>query len=137
MIVLDSSFLIAYRNAGDVHHRRAAEAYERIAAGEWGPVLLPEYVFLETVTVTAARKGLREAVAFGQELLEAREAELVPCSPYFVPAFRLFRNQGDTSFSFVDAAIVHIARARGATHIATFDADFRKVPGLTVVPSGG
>jgi hypothetical protein len=37
--------------------------------------------------------------------------------------------------AFVDAAIVTIARARGAPHVATFDAGFGKVDDLAVVPA--
>jgi predicted nucleic acid-binding protein len=37
MIVLDSSFLVAYHNRRDVHHRAAAATMERLVADEWGP----------------------------------------------------------------------------------------------------
>jgi predicted nucleic acid-binding protein len=37
--------------------------------------------------------------------------------------------------SFTDAAIVTVARRRGARFVATFDRDFRKVEGLAVVPA--
>jgi predicted nucleic acid-binding protein len=37
--------------------------------------------------------------------------------------------------SFTDAAIVAVCRLRGAELVATFDADFRKIAGVRVVPS--
>lgn len=73
MIVLDTSFLIAYHNARDVHHAAAAAAMPSLIDGEWGEALLPEYVFLEIVTVVGARKGVEDAVAVGDRLLAARE----------------------------------------------------------------
>ncbi len=57
MLLLDSSFLIAYHNTRDVHHAAAARAMPRIVAGEWGRAALLEYVFLEVVTVLLARRG--------------------------------------------------------------------------------
>lgn len=134
MIILDSSLLVAHRNATDAHHRAAAAAVPRIVAGDWGPALLPEYVFLEVVTVVAARQGLAVAVALGQELLDAREIEFVPCSEHFLSAFDLFRSQTGTQLSLADATIVVIARKRGAEYVATFDHDFHKIEGLSVVP---
>ena len=127
MIVIDSSFLVALLNEDDAHHRAAVPAMERVRSGKWGPALLPEYAFLETVTVLSARVDLEFAQQEGATLLASREVELVPCSPYFAAAFEVFRTQRRTALSFADAAIVAIARHRDAERIATFDRDFRKV----------
>ena len=44
MIVLDSSFLIAFHNTRDAHHESAAGMMARFLDGEWGRGLLLEYV---------------------------------------------------------------------------------------------
>ncbi len=135
MIVLDSSFLIAYHNAGDVHHPAARETMQRLVAGEWGPALLPEYVFLEVTTVLLARRSLPTAVSVGETLLGAREVELVPGSHLFLDAWSIFRRQPEgVRLSFADAAILAVARRRGADRIATFDRDFEAFPDVSVVP---
>jgi len=134
VILLDSSFLIAFHNSRDIHHQAARSLMDRLAGGEWRRALLPEYVFLEVVTVLLARRDLATAVAVGQTLLEAREVEFVPCSELFLDAFDAFRTQSPERLSFVDAAIVAIARRRGARYLATFDTDFRTVEGISVVP---
>jgi predicted nucleic acid-binding protein len=134
LIVLDSSFLIAFHNHNDVHHASATRVMRRVLGGEWGIALLPEYVFLEVTTVVAARLGVPEASAVGELLLESREIEFVPCSEFFRASFDLFRRQRDGSMSFADAAIVAIARGREAPYVATFDRDFRGISGITVVP---
>ncbi len=134
MIVLDSSFLIAFHNQRDVHHPAAAEVMTRLEADEWGTPLLPEYVFLEVTTVLAARRNVETAVHVGASLLAARELEFVPCSDAFLDAFEVFSRQRATSLSFVDAAIIAISRRRGAAHVATFDAELGRTPGLTAVP---
>ena|SRR5437867_9772074 len=134
-IVVDSSFLIAYHNTRDVHHGAAARAMVQLAAGKWGPVLLLEYVFLEVVTVLLARRGHAVAVDVGRRLLQSEEVEFVPCSEFFVDALREFTDQRIGTLSFVDATIVAAAKTRGSGHVATFDADFRDVGGLTVIPA--
>jgi predicted nucleic acid-binding protein len=45
-----------------------------------------------------------------------------------------FREQREFRLSFVDAAIVALARDRGATTSATFDKDFSSIADLEVVP---
>jgi len=134
VIVLASSFLIAHHNSRDVHHRRALEVMERLLDGVWGQGLLLEYVFLEVVTVLLARRGLESASSVGETLLGARELEFVPCSELFLDAIDTFRSQRETRLSFVDAAIVNVARDRTDGLVATFDRDFTRVDGLTVLP---
>lgn len=134
MILLDTSFLVAYRNERDVHHAAAAKLMERIRNGEFGPSLLLEYVFLELVTVLQARRGLAAAVAAGRELLAASDVEFVPCSSLFTPILETFRSQSATSWSFADAALVTVAKRRGVEAIATFDRDLARAPGVSTVP---
>lgn len=133
LIVLDSSFLVAYFNERDVHHKSALRVMKKLIEGDFDPILMPEYVFLEVVTVLAARRGHSTALSVGRTLLNSEEVEFVPCSEYFVQAMDTFALEGHLGLSFTDAAIVAICRQRGAEHVATFDADFRKMKGLTVV----
>jgi predicted nucleic acid-binding protein len=133
VIVLDSSFLIAYHNTRDAHHAAAAQAMEALMAGGWGRALLLEYVFLEVVTVLLARRGLSVAAAVATALLQAREIDFVPCSELFLDTLETFRSQGNAKLSFTDAAIITMAR-RGDGFVATFDSDFRGLSGISVVP---
>lgn len=135
MIVLDSSFLVAYHNRRDVHHAAAAATMTKLVAGEWGPALLPEYVFLEVVTVLLARRGLDVAMRVATILLQARDVEFVPSSDMFPDVMEAFRGQRQGRLSFADAAIVTVAHKRAARFVATFDRDFRQVEGVGVVPA--
>ena len=54
MIVVDSSFLIAYHNRPDVHHASANQVMTALVTGRWGRALLLEYVFVEVATVLLA-----------------------------------------------------------------------------------
>jgi predicted nucleic acid-binding protein len=134
MIVLDSSFLIAYHNTRDVHHAAAARAMVHLMAGQWGTALLLEYVFLEVVMVLLERRGLETAIEAGTRLLQAREVDFVPCSDLFLEALGTFREQSRAELSFADTAIVTVARRHSPGFVATFDTDFQSLEGITVVP---
>ena len=135
MIVLYSSFLVAYHNRRDVHHGAAAATMEKLVTGEWGPALLLEYVFLEVTTVLLARRGLDVAARVAAILLQAREVEFVPSSEMFLDVLETFRAQRHGRLSFTDAAIVTLARSRAARFVATFDRDFRHVEGVMTIPA--
>ncbi len=134
MIVLDSSFIIAYHNTRDVHHAAAGPVMEEIISGKWGRPLLLEYVFLEVVTVLLARRGLPVASSVALILLQAQELDFVPCSDLFLESLETFRSQGNARLSFTDAAIVTLARRQDVGVVASFDRDFKNIDGLTVVP---
>jgi predicted nucleic acid-binding protein len=134
VIVLDSSFLVASHNARDVHHMAAMRVMDELLTGKWGRALLLEYVFLEVVTVLLARRGLPTASTVASVLLQAREIDFVPCSDLFLDTLETFRNQAGTKLSFTDAAIVTVARRQDAGVIATFDRDFDKIKGISVIP---
>lgn len=134
MIVLDSSFLVAYHNTRDEHHAAAARGMARLMAGNWGRALLPEYVFLEVVTVLLARRGRDVAAKAGRVLLDARDVDFVPCSDVFLAAWDVFQNESAGRLSLTDAAIVTLARREKPGLVATFDEDFRRVGGVEMVP---
>jgi predicted nucleic acid-binding protein len=136
-IVLDSSFLIAYHNAADVHHSAALSVMERVLRGEWKAVLLLEYVVLEVMTVLRMRVDAPTAVSVGELLLESREIQFLPCSDIFLRALETFRGERTAALSLVDAAIVSVARENEPGFVATFDGDFTGVDGVTMVPGPG
>ena len=135
MIVLDSSFIIAYHNTRDVHHAAARPVMKDIISGKWGRPQLLEYVFLEVVTVLLARRGLPVASNVASILLQAQELDFVPCSDLFLESLETFRRQTNTGLSFTDAAIVTLARRQDVGVVATFDRDFKNIAGISVVPA--
>lgn len=134
MIVLDSSFLIAFHNERDVHHDEAVRVMDRLLAGEWGTGLLLEYVALEVITVLRLRTDLGTAVSVAGSLLRARELQFVPCSAIFMEALETLRVEQRSPLSLVDAAIVTVARRHPPGLVATFDADFMALDRVTPVP---
>ena len=134
MIVLDTSFLVAFHNSRDIHHAAARPLMNELVAGKWGRALLLEYVFLEVTTVLLVRRNLNLASSVASILLQAREVDFAPCSELFIDTLETFRNQAGTELSFADAAIITAARRYNAAGIATFDREFDKLKGITVVP---
>ncbi len=132
MIVLDSSFLIAFHNERDAHHNAADSLMQRLLAGEWGRGLLLEYVVLEVLTVLLLRRDLATAARVGGVLLDAEELDFVPCSDLFTEAFDAFAHQRSTRLSFADAAITCVARERADGWVLTFDEEFRRLSGIRV-----
>lgn len=132
MIVLDSSFLIAFHNQRDAHHGEAAALMERFLQGEWGRGLLLEYVLLEVATVLLVRRDLGVAARVSRLLIDAGELDFVPCSDFFADTFEIFTRQGATRLSFADAAIAHVAQKLTGGLVLTFDEEFGKIPGIRV-----
>lgn len=133
-LVLDSSFLIASHNSRDAHHESATALMERITAGEWAEVVLLEYVVLEVLTVLRMRLDAAAAISVGELLLDSREIQFRPCSDIFLAAFETLGSEPRAELSFVDAAIVTVAREADPGYVATFDRDFEDLAGVTVIP---
>jgi predicted nucleic acid-binding protein len=135
VIVVDSSFLIAFHNHRDSQHSTARVMMSEFLTGKWGRGLLLEYVFLEPVTVMLNRRGFDMAARVGELLLESEQLEFLPCSDFFTETVNEFNQQKNTKLSFADAAICVAARSKAAGRLLTFDAEFHKVPGLQLYPA--
>jgi predicted nucleic acid-binding protein len=133
VIFLDSSAIIAFKNADDVNHMSAVRVFERISNGEYGQAVITEFIFSEVVTVLLLRRGLETAVAVGRVLVEADEISILGASSLFENGWSIFLDQKSTEFSFVDASSIACMLERGIKFIATFDKDFKKVDGVNVV----
>lgn len=132
MIMIDSSFLIAYNNVKDKNHERASELMPKIVSGEFGEVSVTDYVFDETATYIAAKQGLSKAIIVCANILQANELIGVT-KEVFDGAWELFRHQRNTNMSFTDCTNVISMRANRIEYIASFDGDFRSLKDIEVV----
>lgn len=80
-----------------------------------------------------SRRGLAWAVEVGRFLLGA-DAEFVACSDLFIASFAAFAAQAGTRLSLADMAIARFALQHADGQVLSFDAEFRQVPGLQVLP---
>ena len=133
MIFVDSSVIIAYKNADDINHKKAVDIFQKLNAGEYGIGVISEFVFSEVTTVLALRKSMDAAKEVGNVLLEAREIEIMKASEVFEKSWEIFSNQENTGLSFVDASNLACMEMRKIRKIATFDKDFLKIVSVEVV----
>lgn len=133
MIFLDSSVIIAYKNADDVNHRKAVEIFQQLNEGKYGTGVISEFIFSEVTTVLALRKSMDAAKEVGNVLLNAREIEIMKASDVFERAWEIFTDQKNTALSFVDASNLACMEYKKIKKIATFDRDFLKISSVEVV----
>jgi uncharacterized protein len=125
MIFLDSSFLVAFEVAGDANHTKAAELMREVVDEAYGPPVISDYVFDETVTVTFVRaKSLQKARLVGDSLLKAFRVLNVD-DAIFHGAWTRFGSQSGTKYSFTDCTTVELMQRHKIREIATFDREFK------------
>ena len=132
-ILLDSSFLIAYYNPLDEHRKKAIKIMDDLIIGKYGNPYVSDYIFDEVVTVIFIRtKDLKLSNNVGDVLRDSLGLFDVD-EEVFDNAWKIFKNQKNTNFSFTDCTILAVMQERGISRIATFDEDFLKFEGIKVV----
>ncbi len=134
MIVLDTSFLAGLYNTKDAHYE-SARAYRLAFTGLGGPAALLESVLFETMNVLLQRTGLAGARRAGEVLLGAPDIVFVRGAPQFGHVWKGFAAQVETRLSLTDVAIALYALEHAEGRVLSFDQEFRKVPGITLLPA--
>lgn len=133
MILLDTSFIVSFYNIRDENHQRAVKIMEEIIREKYGLVLITDYIFDESITVIFIRlKNLSITVEIGETIRKSMEIIDVE-KTQFEEAWRIFKKQKKTDFSFTDCTTVAIMKAKNIKNIATFDEDFKKIKWLNII----
>lgn len=133
MIFLDTSFIVSYFNTRDENHSKAVALMKEIGTEKFGMVYITDYIFDESVTVSFVRiKNLTKAIKIGEALRETMKMLEID-KPIFDVAWKIFKTQKRTTFSFTDCTTMALMKERGIKNIATFDKDFQKVKGVNVI----
>lgn len=133
MILLDSSFVIAFYSELDNNHKQARELMKRIAAKEYGDLFISDYVIDEVSTVIMKRLGVKTVTRICKELLNA--AYLVNIDDdMFYKTFDIFQKQRGTTLSFTDCSNIAIIEEKGIRNLAAFDSDFKHFARISTVP---
>lgn len=121
MIVLDTSFLYAFFQKEDKHHKKAGEIAKIIADEEL--IFIPIEVVEELVTVVTYRKSSEVAIKIANILLDPKSAigivnthEIV-----FDEAWTTFQKLNPHKFSFVDCVLISMTKNSDDTKLITFD----------------
>lgn len=131
-VFIDTNIFVAYANTRDEKHKNAVEIMERIASLEFGLPVTSDYVFDEAVTVALARTGNKTiATALGNQILSSMRI-LKMNAFVFGKAWRLFKTVKE-KMSFTDCTNIAFLDVVGDNKIATFDAEFKMIRGITVI----
>ncbi len=135
MIFLDANVLLAYDNESDVHHLKAVQLFQEIAAGVFGEPLTSDYVFNEIVGITFRKRGKTPAATMGERILNSIFILNID-DHLFKEAWQIF-TKTNLTFNFVDCTNLVATRLAQAEYIATFDKEFKYVPGITIIDGTG
>lgn len=133
MILLDSSLIVAYSNEIDENHSRALQIVRDLDVGRYGTPVITDYIFDEVVTVMLIKtKNLEKVFELGETLLNSTLFFRID-ENLFSLAWSIFKEQRKPIFSFTDCASIAVCRINGISNIATFDEDFKKLKGYTII----
>jgi predicted nucleic acid-binding protein len=133
MILLDSSFIIAYLNEADVNHAKALRMAKDIDDGKYGPKIITDYIFDEVITVMLYKtKKLKQVAEAGEMLLRANRLFTIDGDAFDL-TWATFKEQKRTMLSFTDCASIAVCRANGISNVATFDEGFRRSEELSAI----
>lgn len=136
MIFLDTSFIVAFYNTRDENHQKAIELMRDIIKGKYGNLYITDYIFGESITVIFIRlKSLSKTVKIGELIKKSTEMLEIERSD-FEGAWKSFKRQKETAFSFTDCTTLGMMERRNIKNIATFDEDFKKVKEVNVIGIG-
>lgn len=133
MILLDSSFLVAYMLDKDKYHPKSLDIMEAIKKGAFGTAYITDYIFDEVVTVIMVKSNsIDKAVEAGTYLKESLtilklEEEAID------GAWGIFKAQSKGVLSFTDCTNLSEMRSKGIENLVTFDGGFMNLKGIKVV----
>ena len=114
MTILDANVFIALLSEQDALHERAMQVVEQVSA----PILLPEYIFVEILTVLAMRAGMPKVEKFLSAVVALPITFLPSSGELLAHSLIMFRKQPGGRLSFPDAALLYLSREHD---IITFD----------------
>lgn len=126
MIFIDTGFFFALFSAKDPDHERVREVFESFGTRRWPDFLLTtNHVVLETIQLTRARIGYREAVSMGELLYSERMARMHWMTPEEEKAaFDYMRKYKDKNYSLVDCLSFVVMERLRITEALAIDSDF-------------
>ncbi len=127
-LLIDTSALIAVRNADDNNHAKARNTMTRAMKGEFGKLFLSDYIFDEAVTIAYIRTGNKN---FAEDLGKfARSKPIIfrflePID--FERAWELYLQYKDKNFSFTDCTNIAFMERQDVDTLFTYDSEFKGI----------
>lgn len=127
LIFVDSSYFIARADKADHWHEKALKISEGLLAN----AVILDYVILEAVTVIGRRGGGRAGTDLYEYLIN--NFQIVYVDEDILRQDMKIYLKYEGALSVADVASIEIMRRRDIKKIASFDADFDRVPGISRV----
>ena len=125
-VLLDTSALIAVRNADDKNHRKTLEMMTHMLHGEYGKVFVSDYIFDEAVTLAYIRTGSKRFALDIGRFARAKPINFRFIEPIdFDRAWELYQQYEDKGLSFTDCTNIALMERLNIETLFTFDAEFK------------
>ncbi|MDP3103332.1 MAG: PIN domain-containing protein [Candidatus Methanoperedens sp.] len=127
-LLIDTSALVAARNADDKNHNKALDIMTRALKGEFGKLYISDYIFDEAVTIAYIRTGNKN---FANDIgIFARTKPIIfrfiePID--FERAWEIYLQFQDKNFSFTDCTNIALMERNGIDTIFTYDSEFNGI----------
>ena len=128
VVFLDTGFILAIRNSDDNYHAKAAEMMKDCLSGKFGKIIVSNFVFDETVTLTLVRTHNKNLVEdIGNYILNSPRINVLHLSQAeFLATWEIFLKYFEKGLSFTDCSILVMAKLfESNVYIATFDSTFK------------
>ncbi len=130
-LLIDTSALIAARNADDKNHKKAVALMAPALYGEYGKVFISDYIFDEAVTLAYIRTGNKK---FAYDI--GRFARAKPINFRFIEpvdfdrAWELYQQFDDKNLSFTDCTNISLMERLDIETLFTLDLGFKGLVSL-------
>lgn len=134
VVFLDTGFILAIRNSDDINHTKATEIMRKCLSGKFGRIIISNFVFDETATLTLVRTYNKDLVKdIGDYILNSQRINLLHLSETeFLATWEIFLKYFEKGLSFTDCSLLVMAKLfESNVYLATFDRHFKGL--LTVI----
>ena len=127
-VLIDTSALIAARNAEDRNHKSAVDNMTSALKGEYGKVFTSDYIFDEAVTLAYMRTGSKRFALDIGLFARARPITMRFIEPIdFDRAWELYNQYDDKNLSFTDCTNIALMERLDIESMFTFDSEFKGI----------
>ena len=130
-VLLDTSFIIAFDNERDVHHKNAAIMWIKIDKMNYGQYFISDHIFDEIIGVSLRKIGKEKTLDLCNRIIKSIPIINID-NHLFKESWNLFK-ETNLNLSFTDCTNVALIGLFKSNKIATFDEDFNKIKGIEVI----
>ncbi len=131
MIFIDSGFLYSYMNDKDNKHKNTLPIMKSVFSGEYGKIIIANYITDETLTLARVRTGNCQCSKDIKQLIKTKKGKIniffeVILDRTLIESSELnFERYCDKGLSFTDCSILAVMQSLQIENLASFDCGFK------------